>query len=137
MDSSFCILYEADVCQCTSHKTSWFGFFIPYLVKVFVGIMKSHLPQKNLLVVPILRLWRIVIVVWVVFGRHVNFVTFIKSKILIVMLSLSAYSSLGCKFSFKDSLVQEWGKAFIYCNSDSCLIFSASLEVWLSALSPT
>lgn len=36
-----------------------------------------------------------------------NFVTFIKSKILIVMLSLSAYSSLGCKFSFKDSLVQE------------------------------
>lgn len=39
---------EADECQCTSHNTSsWFGFFTPYLMRIFVEIMQPHWLQKS------------------------------------------------------------------------------------------
>lgn len=40
--------FESDMRQRTSHRaSSWLGLFMPYLERIFVGIMKSYLPQKS------------------------------------------------------------------------------------------
>lgn len=36
-----------------------------------------------------------------------KFVAFIKSTVPVVILALSAYGTLECKFDFRDNLVQE------------------------------
>lgn len=57
-----------------------------------------------------------------------NFVSFMVSEVPIVMLALSAYGPLGCKFEFKDNWCKSEVKPF--CTAEvTGLGISASLEV--------
>lgn len=102
--------FESAVYQCTGHKAS--SWFTPYLVSIFVGVMRAYLPQKS----------STSIHSKIVKNYHCGWIwntcelcgLYQKSKVSVVMHSLSFCGPLRCIFDFKDSLAQERGKENLY-----------------------